>query len=260
MARRFEKKVVVVTGAAQGIGKACALRFAKEGASVMIADRAKEQARLVQQEIIEQGGTASVCIVDLETSAGAKEVMQATMDTYGRIDVSVHNVGGTIWAKPFWEYPDDQIEKEINRSLWPTLWCCRAVIPFMMEQKYGAIVNVGSVATRGINRVPYSAAKGGVQAITTCMALELAEHGIRVNCVNPGGIDQGERAIPRHTDALTDVDKKGMEGVVEQTLRDTPMKRYGTPEEEAAAICFLAADESSYITGEIINVAGGGIG
>ena len=99
MSQRFENKVVVVTGAAQGIGKACAVRFAAEGASVMIADRAEEQARKVQQEIIAQGGEASVCAVDLETSAGAKEVMQATVDKYGRIDVSVHNVGGTIWAK-----------------------------------------------------------------------------------------------------------------------------------------------------------------
>ena len=260
MSQRFENKVVVVTGAAQGIGKACAVRFAAEGASVMIADRAEEQARKVQQEIIAQGGEASVCAVDLETSAGAKEVMQATVDKYGRIDVSVHNVGGTIWAKPFWQYPEDQIEKEINRSLWPTLWVCRALLPFMIEQQSGAIVNVGSVATRGVNRVPYSAAKGGVQAITTCMALELAEHNIRVNCVNPGGVDQGERATPRHTGEMTDIDKAGMQGVVEQTMRDTPMKRYGTPEEEAAAICFLAADESSYITGETINVAGGGIG
>jgi dihydroxycyclohexadiene carboxylate dehydrogenase len=92
------------------------------------------------------------------------------------------------------------------------------------------------------------------------MALELAEHGVRVNCVNPGGIDQGERAIPRHTGETTEIDKAGMQGVIDQTIRDTPMKRYGTPEEEAAAICFLAADEASYITGEIINVAGGGIG
>jgi len=260
MEQRFKDKVVIVTGAAQGIGKACAIRFAREGGKVMIADRAEKQARLVQQQICVQGGIAEICMADLETSAGAKKVMQTTIDCFGRIDVSVHNVGGTIWTKPFWEYPDDQIEKEINRSLWPTLWCCRAVIPYMMEQKHGAIVNVGSVATRGINRVPYSAAKGGVQAITTCMALELAEHGVRVNCVNPGGIDQGERAIPRNTDALTAIDQAGMQGVIDQTLRDTPMSRYGTPEEEAAAICFLAADEASYITGETVNVAGGGIG
>ncbi len=258
--QRFKDKVVIVTGAAQGIGKACALRFAREGGSVMIADRAEEQALLVQQQIRDAGGIAEICMADLETSAGAKKVMQATIDAFGRIDVSVHNVGGTIWAKPFWEYPDEQIEKEINRSLWPTLWCCRAVIPYMVEQKSGAIVNVGSIATRGINRVPYSAAKGGVQAITTCMALELAEYGVRVNCVNPGGIDQGERAIPRNTGALTEIDKAGMQGVIDQTIRDTPMGRYGTPEEEAAAICFLAADEASYITGETINVAGGGIG
>ncbi|MBT5700833.1 MAG: 1,6-dihydroxycyclohexa-2,4-diene-1-carboxylate dehydrogenase [Gammaproteobacteria bacterium] len=260
MEQRFKNKVVIVTGAAQGIGKACAIRFAREGGEIVIADRAEKQARLVQKQIRDKGGIAEVCVVDLETSAGAKEAMQTTMDKFGRIDVSVHNVGGTIWTKPFWEYPEDQIEKEINRSLWPTLWCCRAVIPYMIEQKHGAIVNVGSVATRGINRVPYSAAKGGVQAITTCLALELAEHGVRVNCVNPGGIDQGERAIPRTTEALTEIDQAGMQGVIDQTLRDTPMRRYGTPEEEAAAICFLAADEASYITGETLNVAGGGIG
>lgn len=260
MNQRFKNKVVVITGAAQGIGKACAIQFAREGASVMVADRAEQQARQVQQEIRDHGGVAEVCIVDLETAEGAKTLMNTTADIFGRIDVSVHNVGGTIWAKPFWEYPDDQIEKEINRSLWPTLWCCRAVIPYMIEQKSGAIVNVGSVATRGINRVPYSAAKGGVRAITTCMALELAEYDVRVNCVNPGGIDQGERAIPRNTDTLTDIDIKGIQGVAEQTMRDTPMGRYGTPEEEAAAICFFASDEASYITGETINVAGGGIG
>lgn len=260
MDKRFENKVVVVTGAAQGIGKACAIRFAHEGAKVMIADRAEEQAKLVLQQITDAGGTAEVCFADLETSAGAKKVMEAAIDTFGRIDVSVHNVGGTIWAKPFWEYPEDQIEKEINRSLWPTLWSCRAVIPYMVEQKSGAIVNVGSVATRGINRVPYSAAKGGVQAMTVCLAMELAEHNVRVNCVNPGGVDQGERATPRTTDAMTEVDKAGMQGVYEQTLRDTPMKRFATPEEQAAAICFFAADESSYVTGEIMNVAGGGIG
>ena len=259
-ANRFIGKSVIVTGAAQGIGKACALRFAAEGAMVTIADRAEEQALLVLGEIEAAGGQGRVSIVDLETSAGAQQLMREAQAAYGRIDVSVHNVGGTIWTKPFWEYPDDQIEKEIQRSLWPTLWCCRAVIPYMIEQGSGAIVNVGSVATRGINRVPYSAAKGGVQAMSTCLAMELAEHGIRVNCVAPGGVDVGERAIPRNTTPLTEVDMAGMKDVYEQTLRDTPMKRFGTPEEEAAAIVFFAADEASYITGQTLHVAGGGMG
>ncbi|MEH6638104.1 MAG: 1,6-dihydroxycyclohexa-2,4-diene-1-carboxylate dehydrogenase [Porticoccaceae bacterium] len=257
---RFSGKSVIVTGAAQGIGKAAALRFASEGARVTIADRVEAQAQQVLAEIQAAGGEGRISIVDLETSAGAKQLMTEAHNAYGRIDVSVHNVGGTIWAKPFWEYSDAEIEKEIQRSLWPTLWCCRAAIPYMMKQKIGAIVNVGSVATRGINRVPYSAAKGGVQAITTCMAMELAEHGIRVNSVAPGGVDAGQRAIPRNTEALSEADKLGMQGVYEQTLRDTPMQRFGTPGELAAAIAFLAADEASYITGQTLYVAGGGIG
>lgn len=257
---RFTGKSVIVTGAAQGIGRAAALRFAEEGARVTVADRAEDQARQVLSEITQLGGEGRVSIVDLETSTGARQLMDEVHSAYGRIDVSVHNVGGTIWAKPFWEYSDEQIEKEIQRSLWPTLWCCRAAIPYMIEQQAGAIINIGSVATRGINRVPYSAAKGGVQAITTCMAMELADHGIRVNSVAPGGVDVGERAIPRNTESLSQIDTLGMQGVYEQTLRDTPMKRFGTPEEQAAAIVFLAADEASYITGQTLYVAGGGIG
>jgi dihydroxycyclohexadiene carboxylate dehydrogenase len=257
---RFAGKSVIVTGAAQGIGRACALRFAAEGATVTIADRAEPQAQEVLAEISAAGGAGRVSVVDLETSAGAHQLMADTFKACGQIDVSVHNVGGTIWTLPYWEYSDEQIEKEIQRSLWPALWCCRAVIPYMIKQQSGAIVNVGSVATRGINRVPYSAAKGGVQAITTCLAMELADYNIRVNCVAPGGVDVGERAIPRNTSPLNEVDKLGMQAVYEQTLRDTPMKRFGTPSEEAAAIAFLAADEASYITGQTLYVAGGGIG
>jgi dihydroxycyclohexadiene carboxylate dehydrogenase len=254
---RFAGKSVIVTGAAQGIGRACALRFAAEGAMVTIADRAEPQAQEVLAEIRAAGGAGRVSVVDLETSAGARQLMADTFKAYGQIDVSVHNVGGTIWTIPYWEYSDEQIEKEIQRSLWPTLWSCRAVIPFMIKQQSGAIVNVGSVATRGINRVPYSAAKGGVQAITTCLAMELADHNVRVNCVAPGGVDVGERAIPRNISPLNEVDKLGMQAVYEQTLRDTPMKRFGTPGEEAAAIAFLASDEASYITGQTLYVAGG---
>lgn len=253
-------KIAVVTGSAQSIGKACALRFAEEGTKVIVADRVAAQADLTVEEIKQAGGQAISCIVDLETSAGARQMVAESIAEYGHIDIAVHNVGGTIWAKPFWQYTDEEIEKEINRSLWPTLWCCRAVIEHMRERQQGSIVNVGSVATRGINRVPYSAAKGGVQAITTCLAMELADDNIRVNCVAPGGVDVGERAIPRNPSPTTEEDILGMNAVVEQTLRDTPMKRFGTPAELAAAVVFLASEEASYMTGQTLFVAGGGIG
>lgn len=258
--KRFLEKVAIVTGAAQGVGRATALRLAAEGASVVLVDRAIEQCKVVRSEIESAGGSAIALGLDLETSSGAKQMVEATMERFGRIDVSVHNVGGTIWAKPFWEYEEEEMVKEITRSLWPTLWCCRAVIPVMKAQQSGAIVNVGSVATRGVHRVPYSAAKGGVHAATVCMAMELGDSGVRVNCVSPGAIDNGQRVIPRNAAPLSEREKTWMSGVYEQTMRDTPMNRLGRIEEIAAGICFFAAPESSYVTGQIMYVAGGGIG
>ncbi|MGL4858913.1 MAG: SDR family oxidoreductase, partial [Enterobacteriaceae bacterium] len=118
----------------------------------------------------------------------------------------------------------------------------------------------GSVATRGINRVPYSAAKGGVHAATVSMAMELAESGIRVNAVAPGVIDNGIRVTPRNPNPLSEQEKQWMAEVYEQSLRDSPMNRLGTIEEIAAGICFLASSEASFITGQVLCMAGGGIG
>lgn len=259
-ALRFADRVAVVTGAAQGIGRATALRLAAEGAQVVIADRAEKPALGVLGEITAAGGRGRVVAVDLERRDGAVRLFDEVTRVYGRIDISVHNVGGTIWAKPFWEYRPEEIEAEIQRSLWPTLWCCHAVLPHMLAQKSGAIVNVGSVATRGIFRVPYSAAKGGVSAITTSLAMEVAEFGLRVNCVAPGGVDAGPRITPRNPAPLSAQETGWMDDIVTQSLRDTPLARFGAPEEIAAAICFFAADESSYVTGQTLYVAGGGIG
>ena len=258
--RRFDGKVAVVTGAAQGIGRATALRLGSEGATVVVADRAEAQANETRSMVEDLGAEGYVILGDLEQWADNEALMRDAHAIKGRIDVSVHNVGGTIWAKPYHEYPIDQIEKEIQRSLWPTLWACRAVIPYMVEQQSGVIVNVGSVATRGINRMPYSAAKGGIHAITVCLAMELADYNIRVNCAAPGGVDVGQRAIPRGPMPETDQEIGWFQGVMEQTLRDTPMKRMGRPEELAAAIAFLASDDASYITGETVDVSGGGPG
>lgn len=258
--KRFDGMVAVVTGAAQGIGHATAERLAREGATVVVADRAEGPAGDVVEAIKAQGGRAHAAIHDLEQYEGAVGLFEEVRRAFGRVDVSIHNVGGTIWAKPYWDYSPEEIVAEIQRSLWPTLWCCHAVLPMMIEANSGAIVNIGSVATRGINRVPYAAAKGGVVAVTTALSLELAGRPIRVNCVAPGGVDGGARMTPRNPNPPTDADVKGFALVGEQTLRDTPMGRFGTPEELAAAICFLASPDASYITGQTLYVAGGGIG
>mgnify|MGYP000502870917 CR=1 FL=1 len=159
-----ERKVVIVTGAAQGIGRGVALRVAAEGGKVLAVDRS-DLVNEVVEEIKAAKGKAAAFQADLETFAGAQSVMDAALKKHKRIDVLINNVGGTIWAKPFEFYEEAQIEAEIRRSLFPTLWCCRAVLPAMLAQKKGVIVNVSSIATRGVHRVPYSAAKGDRKSV-----------------------------------------------------------------------------------------------
>ncbi|HEX2941134.1 MAG TPA: 1,6-dihydroxycyclohexa-2,4-diene-1-carboxylate dehydrogenase [Rhodopila sp.] len=253
---RFAGKVALVTGAAQGIGRDVALRLALEGAHVALVDRSA----LVTEVSVEAGDPALPIIADLETYAGATAAVDQALARFGRVDILVNNVGGTIWAKPYAEYEAAQIEAEIRRSLFPTLWCCRAVLPAMLGQGGGVIVNVSSVATRGINRVPYAAAKGGVNALTACLAFEYAQHGIRVCAVAPGGTEAPPRRIPRNVASRTPQEDAWMQQVVDQTTSSSLMKRYGTTAEQAAAILFLASDEASYVTGVTLPVAGGDLG
>lgn len=256
MNKRFENKVCIVTGAAQGIGRGVALRLASEGGKIVMADFSP-LVEDVLAEIMTNGGEATTIQANLETHQGAKEAMDKALDTYGRIDVLVNNVGGAIWMKPFVHFSEEDIQKEISRSLFPTLWCCHAVLPTMIEQQSGTIVNVSSIATRGINRIPYSTAKGGVNAMTASLAFEYANDGIRVNAVATGGTEAPPRKIPRNAQPLTTDEKHWMEAVVDQTIDRTFMKRYGTINEQVNAIAFLASDESSYITGSTIPVGGG---
>jgi dihydroxycyclohexadiene carboxylate dehydrogenase len=256
---RFKGKTVVVTGAAQGIGRTVALRASTEGANLVLVDRS-DIVNEIADEISDLGGTVLTVLANVEKYAECRRAMSEAAAKYGQIDVLINNVGGTIWAKPFEHYREREIIKEINRSLYPTLWCCHAVLPYMIEQRSGAIVNVSSTATRGINRAPYGAAKGGVNALTTCLAFENAANNIRVNAVAPGGTDVGSRRIPRNTANMSEQDKTWYQTIVDQTLDSSLMKRYGTPEEQAAAILFLASDDASYITGSTLAVAGGDLG
>lgn len=255
MSRRFDGKVMMITGAAQGIGERVAERAAEEGASLVLVDRSA-----LVREVCERLEPKTKCLAveaDLESFAGAEAAAQAAWRHFRCIDILVNNVGGTIWTRPYEHYGAEEIEAEIRRSLFPTLWGCRAVLPYMLKRGKGAIVNVSSIATRGINRVPYGAAKGGVNALTSCLAFENGERGIRVNAVAPGGTEAPPRRIPRNTARQGKKDRDWYRQIVDQTVGSTLMKRYGTLDEQAAAILFLASDEASYITGTVLPVGGG---
>lgn len=256
MNQRFNEKVAVVTGTAQGIGRRVVERMVAEGGRVVAVDRSE----LVHELKAEFGDKVLTLTADLEQHADCLRVMDEAAKHFGRIDILVNNVGGTIWAKPFEHYQPNEIEAEVRRSLFPTLWCCHSALPYMLAQGKGAIVNVSSVATRGMNRVPYGAAKGGVNALTACLAMETAERGVRVNATAPGGTEAPPRRIPRNTAEQSPQEKVWYQGIVDQTVSSSLMKRYGTIDEQVGAILFLASDEASYITGVTLPVAGGDLG
>lgn len=263
--QRFKDQVVIVTGAAQGIGFAVAQRIAREDGTVVMVDRAE----LVHDKAKELAGTGAgeVCstTADLETFAGAQSAVDFALEKAGRLDVLINNVGGTIWAKPYEHYTPEEIEKEINRSLFPTLWMCRAVLPALIgnsskedsRSEQGVIVNVSSTATGGINRVPYAAAKGGVNAIVSALAHEAAHHNVRVVAAAPGGTLAPARAVQRGPLPDDEQEKAWYQQIVDQTVDSSLMKRYGTLDEQTAPICFLASKEASYITGSVLPVSGG---
>jgi len=264
-ARRLKDKVCVVTGAGQGIGRATARRLGQEGGKIVVADRVDASAAQTVAELRQHGVEAAKVLVDLATFAGAQALMAEAKQAYGRIDVLVNNVGGTIWIKPFHLYTAQEVEHELERSLFPTLWCCLAVLPIMMAQKAGAIVNVGSQSTRGLYRLPYATSKGGILALTKVMAMEYGRYGIRINTMAPGGTEITDRVTPRQLIAPGVMADDGDADEAEQYRREMAddirsqqaLRRRGLPEEQAAAIAFLASDDASFITGQVINCSGG---
>ncbi|UYW00721.1 1,6-dihydroxycyclohexa-2,4-diene-1-carboxylate dehydrogenase [Flavobacterium agricola] len=256
---RFLDKVAIVTGAGQGIGKGVAERLANEGAKTVLVDRS-DIVLGVADELAKQGLQVLAVLADLETYAGFEKVVAETLKAFNRIDILINNVGGTIWAKPYQHYKEDEIVKEINRSLYPTLWGCHSVLPAMIENKGGVIINVSSIATRSINRIPYAAAKGGVNALTASLAFEQAPNNIRVVAIATGGTEAPARIVPRNENKMTAEEEVWYQQIVDQTRESTLVKKYGQIEDQVNAILFAASDEAKYITGITIPVSGGDLG
>ncbi|PIX02993.1 short-chain dehydrogenase [bacterium (Candidatus Gribaldobacteria) CG_4_8_14_3_um_filter_42_11] len=243
-------KVVIITGARQGMGKADALLFAKNGAKVTVADISQEECQLVVEEIEKSGGEALAVKCDVASEKEVEEMVKKTVDKFGKVDILVNNAG-ICQFKPFLEMTEEEWKKTLDVNLKGYFLCAKACAKEMIKHKSGAIVNIASVVMGQIGMgmaglAHYSASKGGIAALTKTLALELAPYNIRVNAIAPGAID-----TPMAASAKAD------QKTLEQTLAVIPLHRMGKPEEIASTVLFLTSDASSYITGSIVVVDGG---
>lgn len=244
----FKDMVVVVAGGAGGIGEKIAQGFAREGGMTIILDSAEEGAQKVVREIESSGDKAFAVVVDATKEDKVKDAIAGIVEKFGRIDVLVNSIG---WNKPmpFLETPESIWYRIIELNLMVTVRLCKAVLPYMIKQKFGRIINISSQQGRRAapQAAPYATSKAAVISVTKSLAAAVAQHNIRVNAVCPGIVDAG----------LTKQLLKNSPQYVEELLAQTPMRRVCQPKEIASVVMFLASEESSYMTGQSLSVDGG---
>lgn len=244
--KSFENKVVLVTGAASGIGRATAFAFAQEGAKVVVSDSQEEAGQKTVEEIKKNQGEAFFIKCDVSSEEEVKNLVTKTIEKYGRLDCAYNNAG--IEGKPSStiECTSEDWDKTVNIDLKGVWLCMKYEIPEMIKNGKGTIVNCSSIAGLvGFETIPaYVASKHGVIGLTQTAALEYARKNIRVNAVSPGAI---------HTPML----ERFTQGEEEKMAEEAPMGRVGQPEEIADSVLWLCSDKSSYVTGQTIAVDGG---
>jgi NAD(P)-dependent dehydrogenase (short-subunit alcohol dehydrogenase family) len=249
MTGRLKDKVAVITGMSTGIGRASALLFAQEGAKVVGADINQEEGQKVIDAIRRVGGDAVFVKTDVSEAIDVKKLVEKAL-AYGKIHILFNNAGIEV-VKKLRDTTEEEWDRAIKVNLKSVYLCCKQVIPEMVKAGGGVIINTSSVAGLvGSFSAAYSAAKGGIIALTRVLAVELARDNIRVNCICPGAIETPmlQRTLQKQGDP---------EQVRKERLRAYPVGRFGRPEEVAQLALFFASDESSFMTGVIAPVDGG---
>lgn len=242
----LKEKVAIVTGAGQGIGRGIALRLAEFGANVVLLDIRQDSIDEVAEEIRSKGVEVLSLQVDVTRSERLRHMARLVMAEFGQIDILVNNAGITGRTVPMVELNEQDWDQVMNLNLKGVFLCCQAVLGYMIERRYGKIVNVASIAGKEGNPtlVPYSVSKAGVICLTKALAKEVTDYQINVNCVSPAVIQ-------------TPILEGMASSTVDYMISKIPMGRVGKPEEVAAVVHFLASDDAGFVTGQCYDVSGG---